>query len=291
MDRALTRGSAGYPAVFEDLEEPPEQIFVRGPLVLERPRVSVVGTRRPSERGRRLATELGRGLARAGVTVVSGGALGIDGAAHRGALEGGGPTWVVLPVPLARPVPSSHRGLFARVLEGGGAWLSEYEEEVGKHAFFQRNRLVAALGHVLVAVEAKVESGTAHSVTAARALGRPVGAYPWAVGDAYGAGCLAWLRSGAALVTGPEDVLSMLEAAGAPPARPRVADAARDPLIVALGAGGARADEVAARLERPVSAVLAALTRLEMVGAVTALPGGRFVAAESADPGVAARGR
>lgn len=272
MQRVVERGSEQYPSVFEALEDPPGRLFVRGPIDLSRPRVAVVGTRRPTERGRRLAQALGRGLASAGVVVVSGGALGIDGAAHRGAVEAGGVTWVVLPTPLDAPGPRRHHGLFQRVLDTGGAWWSELAAHGGKRAFYQRNRLVAALGAVLVVVEAQLGSGTAHSVAFARALSRPVAAYPWAVGDPAGAGCLAWLREGAELVRGPQDVLALVDEVA--PDRPRPA---RPPLVAALGARGMTPEALARTLSRPVADVLAELSLLELEGQVRACPGGRFV--------------
>lgn len=284
MDRVLHRHQEGYPEAFEALESPPNQVWVRGALDDRGPRVAIVGTRRCSERGRRLAEQLAEGLARAGVLVISGGALGIDGAAHTGALLGAGRTWVVLPTPLARPAPPRNRALFERVLAGGGAWLTEVEEEAGKHTFFMRNRLVAALAHLVVVVEAKLESGTRHTVDFARALGRPVAAFPWAVGEAYGEGCLAWIQQGAHLVTGPQDVLGLLDKIGAPARRPEATGPLADPVLAALGPQGAAPDALAAQLGWPVGQVLVHLTRLELRGQVKVGPGGCFV-------GVAVPGR
>ncbi|MCB9645747.1 MAG: DNA-processing protein DprA [Deltaproteobacteria bacterium] len=271
-------GQAGYPASLLDLPDPPLLLHVRGALDLTGPRVAVVGTRRPSERGRRLAHELGAGLAAAGVTVVSGGALGIDGAAHRGALEARGTTWVVLPSPLSAPLPASHRGLFREVLEGGGAWLSELEAGVGKHAYFERNRLVAALAHVVVAVEAELRSGTQHTMQAALRLGRARAAFPWAVGDAYGDGCLAWIKEGAAMVRGTADVLDVLAGVpGAPQPAPRAAAGRHeDPLLAALADGPARPEVLAAQLGVPVTEILARLSLLEITQVVSAHSGGVF---------------
>jgi DNA processing protein len=275
--RTLCPGQPGYPPALLDLPDPPLHLYVRGPLDLAAPRVAVVGTRRPSERGRGLAERLGEGLARAGVTVVSGGALGIDGAAHRGAVRGGGPTWVVLPSPLASPAPPSHRGLFEEVLASGGAWLSELSEGeagLGKRAFFQRNRLVAALADVVVAVEAKLQSGTRHTMQAALQLGRTRAAFPWPAGEVFGAGCVAWLREGAHRVTGPEEVLPLLGPQR--PSPPGPGPAPTDPLLAALLDGPQGADALAARLGLPVAAVLSRLTLLEITQQVSAHSGGVF---------------
>lgn len=284
MDQILDRAAPGYPSAFEDLDAPPPRLWVRGSLDFSGPRVSIVGARRCCAKARQLARQLGEGLAHAGVTVVSGGALGIDGAAHQGALDAGGTTWVVLPSPLARPAPPSHRPLFNKVLEGGGAWLTEVESETGKHTFFLRNRLVAALGHVVVAVEAKAKSGTRHTIQFARDLGRPVAAYPWGVGDEFGAGCLQWLKEGAHLVTGPQDVMALLEATDAPSPTREAPLRTADPVLEALEPNGAYPDELCAHLDWPIGQVLAHLTSLEMQGRVRVGPGGRFLPSQKVLP-------
>ena len=142
--------------------------------------VGIVGTRRPSEVGRQIAYLLGREVASVGGVVVSGGALGIDTAAHQGCLDDGGVTWVVLPSTIDRPLPSSNKPLFSRVVASGGALLSEFEEQPkGKYAFCTRNRIIAALCDALIVVEAFSKSGTFHTVKAARRLERPIFAAPW----------------------------------------------------------------------------------------------------------------
>lgn len=274
--RTLLRAHPDYPTALHDLEDPPATLHVRGPLEHPGPRVGIVGARKASERGRALATGLAADLTRAGALVLSGGALGIDGAAHRGALRAGGPTWVVLPSPVTAPTPTSHRRLFDDVLAAGGTWLSETTEVDGKHRYYRRNRVVAALCDVLVVVEARLSSGTRHTVEAARALGRPVGAFPWAVGEPFGEGCLTWLREGAALVTGADDVRRMLEDVGRPLGEARAAEAA-DPLLEALGEAGAVPEALAATLALTVPQVLSRLTVLELGGSVARGPGGRYL--------------
>lgn len=175
--------------------------------------VGVVGSRRASEGGRACARILGRRLAETGYVVVSGGALGIDAAALEGALDGGGRPWVVLPVPLDAPSPTRNLPLFRRIVAAGGGMMSEYTHRLGRHAFAERNRIIAALSVLVVVVEARSQSGTRHTVAAARRLGRPVLAYRWPPGDPRGEGGQSWPEA-----EGVEDADRVLaRLAGAPP--------------------------------------------------------------------------
>jgi len=277
MESQWVRGQPGYPAGLEELDSPPPRLWVRGIVEISGPRVAIVGTRRCSERGRYLASRLAERLAAEGVTIISGGALGIDGAAHEGALAARGRTWVILPSPLHRPAPARHRRLFDKIIDGGGAWITEVQQECGRHTFFMRNRLVAALAHVVVVVEAQDRSGTQHTVDFARSLRRPLGAFPWAVGETYGAACLAALKQGAHLVTEAEDVLQMLKACGAPGVEQSSFAAPVDPLLTALAGEEVSPEVLSARLGWPLAQVLVRLTTLELRGRVRAVSGGRFV--------------
>ncbi|MEE2903116.1 MAG: DNA-processing protein DprA [Myxococcota bacterium] len=176
---------------FTQLKQPPKRLHCRGDFVNERgldscgPIVGIVGTRKPSEVGRQIAYQLGFDIASMGGVVVSGGALGIDSAAHRGCIEGGGLTWVVLPSTVEHPLPRSNRRLFSEVLSSGGALLSEFEKPPnGKYAFCTRNRIIAALCDLLIVVEAYKKSGTFYTIETARYLERPIFAVPWRMTDA-----------------------------------------------------------------------------------------------------------
>ena len=170
--------------------------------------VAVVGARAATTYGVHVAQELGAGLAAAGVTVVSGAAIGIDGAAHRGALGVDGPTVAVLACGIDRAYPAAHAALLERIA-ATGLVVSEYPpgSVPARHRFLVRNRLIAALGGGTVVVEAALRSGAQRTAADTEALGRLVMAVPGAVTSGPSAGCHQLIRDGALLVTGADDVL------------------------------------------------------------------------------------
>lgn len=188
---------------------------------LAAPTVAIVGTRAPSEAGRRLAHDLARDLGAAGICVVSGLALGIDSAAHEGSLAAGAPTVAVLGGGHDRFFPSRNRELAARIVAGGGAVVSPYAPHVPArpYQFLARNGVVAALADALVVVEAAERSGALNTASWAADRPIPVMAFPGDVGRPKVAGCLALIRDGALLVRGSADVLAQL----------RIAPGRRDP--------------------------------------------------------------
>ena len=183
--RWLRPHDSDYPRGLSDLSAPPV-VQVRG-QVPERPTVlAVVGARRASEEGRRVAYILSKAAAEAGVWVISGGAIGIDAAAHEGALAAGGPTLAVLGTPLGTPGPKANRALFEAIIAGGGGWLSEQEGPPSRRSFTRRNRLIAALADWVLVVEAQANSGTRHTLNAGYRLRRSLAAVTWGFGDARG---------------------------------------------------------------------------------------------------------
>ena len=211
--RILPVTSPGYPALLRELTDPPPLLFLRGrEELLHRPSVAVVGARKATEVGRRTAEALGRILARAGVTVVSGMALGIDGAAHRGALEAGGDTVAVLGSGLDRVYPRGHRAL-SRTIGKKGLLVSEFlpPEPSLPHHFPRRNRIIAALSRAVVVVEAGTKSGALITVDHALDLGREVLAVPGSVESPLAQGTNAMLGDGARALPRPEAILPVLE--------------------------------------------------------------------------------
>jgi DNA processing protein len=206
--RVVLRGDPDYPAPLDDLPDPPEAVEVRGTLPPARS-VAVVGSRRAPASARALARELGAALARAGFGVVSGGALGIDGAAHEGALDAGGATVAVLGSGVLRPGPARHRRLFAAMIEGGGGLVSELpcEADGRREHFPRRNRLIAALARAVVVVAAGEGSGALYTAEAARGMGRALFA---AHGGAEAAGCAGLIAGGAREVREPGELLRAL---------------------------------------------------------------------------------
>jgi DNA processing protein len=280
----ICRCDPAYPAALLDLESPPAVLHVAGgaerllALADEDP-VAIVGARRASPYGLEVARSLGRGLARAGLTVLSGMALGIDSAAHAGALEAPAPTVAVLPGPAERPYPAGGRGLHRRIVAGGAA-VSELPcgSPVWRWTFRARNRIIAALAATTVVVEAGERSGSLLTARFARGLGRPVGAVPGRVTTAGSAGPNGLLAAGAYVVRGPQDVVDQLFGAGvrSAPADGREelpADLRR--LLAAIG-DGRDTPGALARAGFPADQSLTALASLELAGYVRRGAGGRW---------------
>ena len=285
---ALCRCDGRYPPSLEDLPDPPAVLYVHGAparlaAALARDRVAVVGARRASPYGLEQARALGRGLAAAGLTVVSGMALGVDAAAHAGALEPGGATVAVLACGPERAYPTTKRRLHERIA-ATCAVVSELPPgtRARRWCFPARNRIIAALAEATVVVEAGERSGSLITAGLAADLGREVAAVPGLVTAPLAAGTNGLIADGAMLVRGPHDVLELLfGAAGAsllPPAPAR--DTLAGDLRRLLERVGAGCDTVAALTAdgASVDAVLAGLAQLELRGHVRRGPGGRYVA-------------
>lgn len=209
---ALTRLSAGYPYLLTQITKPPELLYYRGAVeVLDTPSLSVVGSRKMSEYGARVVRLLLPPLVRAGLTIVSGLAYGIDSFAHQITLEQGGRAVAVLGSGLDNVYPTANRRLAAQIVQSGGCLLSEYEsksEPLPMH-FPERNRIVAGLSPVILIIEAGEHSGT--SITARQALesGRDVCVVPADITREQSRGVHQLLKQGAKPVTCPEDVLEL----------------------------------------------------------------------------------
>lgn len=216
---ALCRHGGGYPEVLLDLDDPPAALFTVGDpgALLDRPgpAVALVGTRNPSPYGLEMAYELGRGLGVAGVTVVSGLALGIDAAAHRGCLDAAGPAVAVLAGGPDVPYPMTNRRLYERI-RARGALVSELPpgQRAYRWAFPARNRIMAGLAAMTVVVEAADPSGSLITSVFAADLGRTVAAVPGRVTSRFSAGSNRLLADGARLVTCAQDVLDELYGVG-----------------------------------------------------------------------------
>ena len=259
---------------------PPSVLWAVGPARLDDVAgraTAIVGTRAATAYGEHVAADVAAGLAARDIAVVSGGAFGIDGAAHRAALAGDGCTVAVLAGGIDVPYPAGHAALLHRIGEQG-LLVSEYPPGVrpARHRFLTRNRLVAALAGATVVVEAGVRSGAANTAAWARALGRVVCAVPGPVTSSASVGCHALLRGGAELVTRAEDIVELVGHAGelAPdderPSSPLdgLTDAEQR-VYDALPARGAHtADEIAVASGLPPQQVLAPLTMLEVAGLV-----------------------
>ncbi len=212
-DPRVLRGD-DLPARLRELPTPPEPLYLWGRLP-PGPLVGIVGTRNPSPEAERFTSALARELASAGVAVASGGAAGIDVAAHRGAFEATGVTLVVAPSGLDRAYPAQHEGFFREIVARGGGYLTPSEPEAPPSipAFHRRNRVLAALVDALVLVEAAEPSGALRTTHAARRFGRPVFVVAHAPWNARGTAWARELSEGARLLTSADDVLAALGAA------------------------------------------------------------------------------
>ncbi|MEO6712039.1 MAG: DNA-processing protein DprA [Mycobacteriales bacterium] len=210
--RLLCPGDAEWPVSLDDLPAPPVALWVRGRgdlAALAHRSVAVVGSRAATSYGMTIAADLSAGLADLGWHTVSGGAYGIDAAAHRGSLAAGGTTVAVLACGVDVPYPRGHDALFSAIL-ASGVVLSEWPPGCApmRHRFLTRNRVIAALGRGTVVVEAAVRSGALRTARDADTIGRPVMAVPGPVTSAMSAGCHELLRrEGTICVTRPEEII------------------------------------------------------------------------------------
>jgi len=284
--RACCRCSAAYPERLRELPDPPAVLHVAGhPAALaDGDAAAVVGARRASSYGLEVARSLGRALSAAGVPVVSGMALGVDSAAHTGALEGAAPTVAVLAGGADVPYPASKRALHARILARGCA-VSELPPGFGafRWCFPARNRIIAALARITVVVEGAERSGSLITADFAADLGRPVAAVPGQVTSRLSGGTHALLKAGAALVTNGADVLDLLFEDGGGASRPRPEAEPAVPLephlralLEAVEDGGGSLSSLA-RSSEQAQATLRGLTELELCGLVRREFGGRYV--------------
>ena len=273
----IGRGDPGFPPQLAAIHDPPPGLFLRGAgwNLLARPSVAIVGARSCSPYGSQVARAGARELAAAGLVVVSGLARGIDGEAHRGALEAGGLTIAVLGCGIDRDYPASHRELAARISEHG-LIVSEYAPgvEPAPWRFPARNRIVAGLARATVVVEARERSGALITADFALEQGREVFAVPGEITSALSAGANALLALGACPFTSSHDVLEALGVdAPTVPAMELGAEAAL--VLERLREFPAGADELQRSTGIDAGALAAALTELELVGAA-AQEGGVF---------------
>lgn len=288
----ILHGDEDYPALLAAIPDPPAALWIKGEFKDEdRLAICIVGSRKCTTYGREQAGRFAALLAESGLTIISGGALGIDGAAHRGALQAGGRTVIVMGCGLAHSYPPEHESLFQKAIDGHGAMVSEYPmrtEPLARH-FPRRNRIISGLSLGVLVVEAARRSGaliTAH--VAAEDHGREVMALPGRVDSPASAGCHQLLQEGAAaLVVNHADVLRQLDASshlmrGALEAAGHEGASDGSTLFDSNLTPGQRAivevlrdagqamlvDQLAARTRLPVNQLLADLTLLEIRGRV-----------------------
>ncbi len=279
----LTLGDAAYPPALLEIPDPPVLLYVKGdPALLARASIAVVGARSATPQGEANAEAFATALSHAGLTIVSGLALGIDGAAHRGGLAGPGSTVAVIGTGADRIYPARNAALARRIAEAG-AIVSEFPLGTAPlaHNFPRRNRLIAGLGRGVLVVEAALKSGSLITARLATDCGREVFAIPGSIHSPVARGCHQLIRDGAKLVEAAGDILEELRLA--PPAPAPAGDPAPFPaggdearVVDALGHDPVDVDTLVHRTSLTPEALYAILLTLELDGRVSRLPGGRL---------------
>lgn len=277
----LTLGDPSYPPALLEAADPPLMLYVTGDAgFLRRPCIAIVGSRNPTPQGADNARAFATTFSQAGLTVVSGLALGIDGAAHEGGVSGPGGTIAVVGTGLDRVYPKRHHELAHRISRNG-ALVSEYPLGMPPLPpnFPKRNRIIAGLAGGTLVVEAALQSGSLITARLAVEMGREVFAIPGSIHSPQSRGCHALIKQGAKLVDSAQDVLEELRwpsAAEEPAAGDTTTAAAPDPVLAALGYDPASLDALCARTGYAPSDLSARLLELELAGQVARLPGQLF---------------
>ncbi len=291
----VARGEPRFPSALEDLPDAPAALFARGRVeVLSEPQIAMVGSRTPTTGGRQNARAFARHLAAQGLVITSGLALGVDGEAHRGALDAGGITIAVLGSGIDRLYPPEHASLAEEIVAGGGVILSEWlpGTEPRRGHFPRRNRLISGLASGVLVVEASVKSGSLITARLAGEQGRDVFAIPGSIHNPLARGCHHLIREGAKLVETGQDVLEelapllrgQLAAAATRPPQPDAPTTPapdRDPeqqrILDLLGHDPQPADTLIEASGLTAGEVSSILLMLELAGDVSTLPGGLYV--------------
>jgi len=291
--RVVAATCEDYPPGFRDLSDAPREFRVVGDLPDCGRAIAIVGTRRADDEALDFAYALAREAVLNGIVVVSGGAVGVDRAAHEGAIDGGGCTVVVLPTGLDAPYPRANHDLFERAIEAG-CLLTEAED--GAHPrpgrFLKRNRLIAALGSSTVVVQAPARSGALSTARLAEHLGRRVFAVPASPWDPRGSGNLRLLSKGARICAGPGDVLSEspLRGGGRSAESSGKSENTHDfsnlsqvehTILRSLRGRARHPEDLCRRTRIPVFEVQQSILRLLVRGLIEEKPGGRFQSCRS----------
>lgn len=281
----IPHGDPRYPKILAALPDPPVALFVRGnAATLSERAIAVVGTRTATTYGIAATDALVRPLARAGLTITSGLAYGIDAAAHRACLEVGGRTVAILGtgVDTASIYPAAHRALADEIVANGGCIASEYVPgTAGRPMHFPaRNRIVAGLTQATLVIEAPADSGALITAQFALDFGREVFAVPGPITSPSSAGTNALLRTGATPATSANDITDALHLDALLPPAARTAPPRDGPaaaILAALTGDATHVDVLRERLAMPAAALAAHLTALEIDGAIRDVGGGRYI--------------
>jgi DNA processing protein len=283
-NHVLTLADADYPQALLDIPDPPVVVYAKGRLaLLAAPSIAVVGSRNATTQGILNAEKFSEVLSQAGLTIVSGMALGIDTAAHQGGLRGNGSTIAVIGTGADIVYPARNRGL-AHQIAAGGCIISEYPLGMPAIAanFPRRNRIISGLSRAVLVIEAAAQSGSLITARSAAEQGRDVFAIPGSIHSPLSKGCHLLIKQGAKLVESAQDILEELRGfhpaarRPAPSSAPADTSAAADPLLGALGFDPVALDSLALRLDLDAATLSSRLLTLELDGKVEIMPGGLY---------------
>ena len=271
--RQITINDDEYPSLLKEISSVPQRLWLMGAkLNNSEKRLTVVGTRNPTQYGRRVVNKLIKEVAEAGVTIVSGLAIGIDGMAHQAALDAKGKTIAIMPGGLDKVYPASHRGLAERILKSGGTLISEYPEgsESFKQNFVARNRIQSGISEAVLIIESTEKSGTLITAQFALDQDRSVMAIPGNIDSSTSAGPNNLIKDGAIPVTCAQDILDVLgvnrKAANVKAYKP--ANDAEQAILVAIKDGIHSSEDIQNRAELEVVEYTTNLTMLEIRGVI-----------------------
>lgn len=266
-----------YLKIIQTIANPPKRLWYIGEIpATRRPTVAIIGTRKPTAYGQAVTHRLAYQLAKQGVVIVSGLALGIDAIAHKAALEAGGTAIAVMPGGLTNIAPRTNRNLAIDILKGGGMLLSEYapQDPIYKVNFIARNRIVSGISDGLLVVEATAKSGTMHTASFALEQGRAVMAVPGNITSPYSEGCNNLIKRGALAVTDVKDIIEELGLANQTKKQtslPLGGTAEEHTILTLLGAGEADGEMLQKKSNLSAQVFSQTLTMLEITGKIRAL--------------------
>ena len=262
------------PPLLQAIPDPPSLLYIKGDTLdelLARPRVAIVGSRKVSAYGKTVTIQLAEELARKGVVIVSGLALGVDALAHQAALNAGGLTMAILPTSVNEIYPSSHRSLARDILQHGGVLLSEYPDgtEGFRGNFVRRNRLVSGISDVILITEAAQKSGTLHTARFALDQGKKLLVVPGNITSPQSIGANQLLQQGASMVTSSDDIfraLGMKTTLGKQKSKPTSLDPNEQIILDLLYGGLSDGSVLQIESKLPVALFSQTLTMLEITG-------------------------
>jgi DNA processing protein len=275
----LTLADTAYPAALLEIPDPPNVLYIRGnPALLKKPGIGMVGSRNATPQGLQTAEVFAKALASNGLSIISGLALGIDAAAHRGALAAGGDTIAVIGTGADRLYPARNKELAVAIAERG-AIISEFPLGTPAIAanFPRRNRIISGLSRGVLVVEAAIESGSLITARLAAEQGREVFAIPGSIHSPVARGCHKLIKQGAKLVETAQDVLEELGPVEADPSSSEIQPATDEaPILSALGHDPCSLDELIERTGYSTDQLLTELLMLELAGQIATMPGNRY---------------